>query len=908
VKTILTFLIGAFLKFALWFRYRVTVKGLDKLNKKNLAKPGGVLILPNHPTVFVDPTLITMAIWKKFPIRPMIVEYMYYKPFLNKIMRLLDGLPIPNFATSSNSLKRKKSEKVIQEMVEGLGKGENFLIYPAGKLKSSALEVIGGSSAVHRILNDAPEANVVLVRIKGLWGSSFSKAFLGKTPPMVPVIIEGIKSVLKNLLFFTPRREVIIEFEPAPADFPYKASRLELNRYLERWYNRPDGLSPQEGDQPGDSLLLVPHSMWSSDISSLKPLAISSVNGDIDTNNIPDDVKNKVIHKVAEMSDCDPTTIKPSMALSTDLGMDSLDIAELVVFLQDQFDLKGVPVSELTTVGKLMALASKQVTWKEEEDEEVANLKKWNRPIKKEPITYPPGNTIIEAFLNNSQRMGKAIACADMRSGILTYSELKLRAILLAEHIRKLPGEYIGILLPASVAAYATILAVQLAGKIPVLINWTVGPRHLETVVKLSNLKIVLTSWSFLDRLESVDLNGIEDYLVMLEDVRREFSLVDKIKALLRSKRSPQAILKTFGVEKMSKDHPAVILFTSGTESMPKGVPLSHHNILCNQRAAMKNIVVFTDDVFLGILPPFHSFGFNVSGFLCLLVGVRIAYSPDPTDGKRLAQACENWGITILCGAPSFLKGLLKVATPEQIQHLRFCVTGAEKAPPELFQLLAKMGKDGCLLEGYGITECAPVLTMNRLGEPPRGVGEPLPNVELLIVHLDTYEPLPQGKQGLILARGENIFKGYLNPGLSSPFVTVNGKEWYKTGDLGYLDEEGFLIISGRMKRFVKVGPEMVSLPSIEDALLQAAEKRGWKTDHEGPCLAICAKEQPGEKPKIFLFACFSTTVDEVNKTLKESGFSNLVKVSIIKELSEIPLMGSGKINYRVLEERYVNI
>jgi long-chain-fatty-acid--[acyl-carrier-protein] ligase len=245
---------------------------------------------------------------------------------------------------------------------------------------------------------------------------------------------------------------------------------------------------------------------------------------------------------------------------------------------------------------------------------------------------------------------------------------------------------------------------------------------------------------------------------------------------------------------------------------------------------------------------------------------------------------------------------MLKAATPEQLATMRLCVTGAEKAPPELFEMLRAFGKPDCLLEAYGITECSPGLTVNPIAGESKGVGLPLPGIELLIVHPETEVVLTTGQRGLILAKGPNIFKGYLNPGLSSPFTTLNGERWYKTGDLGFLDEEGNLTISGRMKRFIKMGGEMVSLASIEDALLQMAPKKNWPTNIEGPALAICAKETAGEKTKIFLFSRFELSVDDVNNSLREAGFSNLVKVSAVTVLQEIPIMGTGKINYRQLE------
>lgn len=896
----ISFILLSFIRFALWFRYRVKIKGLENLNSETLNKPGGILFLPNHPTVFVDPTLVTLAVFNKYPIRPLIVEYMYYLPIVNWFMKRMNALPIPNFGTSSNSLKKKKADKVVETVIHELKKGDNFLIYPAGKVKHQAREQISGS-AVHRIVQSVPEANIVLVRTVGLWGSSFSRALTGSTPSMFKQIFNGMKKVFKNLLLFTPRREVTIELVPVGPDFPYQASRLEFNRYLEKWYNRPDGLTDTTEEEPGDSLYLVSYSRWREEL----PTVYSQDNkttANIDLEMIPIDIQNKVKNKLFEMTQIPPSQIYPDMNLGTDLGLDSLDNAELLTFLDDQYDVSGVPVNELTTVKKVMALAAKQVTFGEAVEEELSDLSQWNQPRPQAGLTVPDAATIHEAFLRRCDQMGNAAACGDARAGVLTYANAKLRVVLLAEYIRHLPGEYIGILLPSSVAAYLTVLACQLAGKIPLMVNWTVGSKHLESVVALSKVQVVLSSWAFLDRLDNVDLKGIEDLIVTLEDARSQFTLKDKVKAFFRSKKKTDALLSAFNVQNMKKEAPAVLLFTSGTESMPKGVPLSHENILSNQRAAIHGVPLVKDDVLLGILPPFHAFGFTVSGLLPLLIGLRVAYYADPTNGKGVAKAIERWSGSVICGAPNFLRGMFKNAQPGQLKTLTLCVTGAEKAPPDLFQMVYDL-KHCALIEGYGITECSPVLTINREGNPKQGVGEPLPGVDICIIDLESHQPIAQGQQGLIVAKGPNIFAGYLNKGLSSPFVSVNGEHWYSTGDLGYIDSQGNLILSGRLKRFVKVGGEMISLAAIEEALHhQLVPNVQMETDEEGPILAICAKEEAGEKPKIFLFTRFRTSIEEANKSLREAGFSNLVKIFKVQQLAEIPVMGTGKINYRALE------
>lgn len=876
-----------FVRFLFRFRYRVTIKGAECLDPSILNKSGGVLFLPNHPTVLVDPTLVAMAIWEKYPVRPMVVEYMYYTPIIHSVMKLMNALPVPDFVASNNTLKRKKADEVIDVVMEDLKKGENFLIYPAGKTKHQGKEIIS-ASGVHKIIQGTPEANIVLVRTTGLWGSRFSRALDGKTPDLFQSFFWGLKVVLKNFIFFTPKRDVLIEFQKAPADFPYHASRLEMNRYLEDWYNQKEG---------GEEIKLVSYSMWKEEFPVVNPP--HKEQEAIDLSLISEEIKQKIRAHLAEITGKKQEEITPELLLADDLGLDSLDIAEVIIYLDDEFEVKGIPVSEMTTVAKTMGLAAKQVVFNPVEETDQPHFKNWFDAREKKQATVAEGDTMIASFLNQCQKLGKKAACADASAGVLTYAECKIRILLLADYIRTLPGEYVGILLPSSVAAYLTALACQLAGKIPIMVNWTVGARHLESVIEISKVQHILSSWVFLDRLENVDLLPLEGKIVMLEDVKREFSLTKKLKALYRSKLSTSSLLRLFGIEKKTKEDTAVVLFTSGTESMPKGVPLSHHNVLSNQRGVIASVNILEDDVLLGILPPFHSFGFTVTGFLPLMAGIRAIYFPNPTDGKAIAGLLGRWKPSLIGGTPAFLRGIFKNASQEQLKTLRFCFTGAEKAPDDLFRFVGEAA-GCCLLEGYGITECSPVVTANVTGDPKNGVGAPIEGVELLIVSLEDYQPLKQGEQGMVLVKGPNIFKGYLNPGLTSPFVQIDNQTWYITGDLGFINSAGALILAGRLKRFIKMGGEMLSLAAIEHVLLESflSEKK------EGVPLVVCAKEEAGEKTKLCVFSTFPIKQESINEKLREAGFSNLVKVAKVQLIEEIPLMGSGKVNYRVLESQ----
>nr|MCH9703245.1 AMP-binding protein [Chlamydiota bacterium] len=379
-------------------------------------------------------------------------------------------------------------------------------------------------------------------------------------------------------------------------------------------------------------------------------------------------------------------------------------------------------------------------------------------------------------------------------------------------------------------------------------------------------------------------------------------TLKQRLRALSLSRKSPEAILRAFNYSG-KKDDPCVILFTSGTESFPKGVPLSNGNVMDNQRAASQRISLKASDVIVGVLPPFHSFGFSVTGMLPLLGGFRVAYSPNPTNGRQIAYTTEHWRGTLFCSAPTFLKTLLRVSNKAQMRTMRLIITGAERLPDELIEQMHKLNPKTSLIEGYGITECAPILTLNEPGKPCVGVGKAIPNVDIRILHPESMSVVSLGETGLIVARGPNVFDGYLSDE-RSPFVEFEGKRWYDTGDLGHLDGEGNLTIDGRLKRFVKIGGEMISLSMIEEILAGEAEKRGWKVAKDAPSFATIATETGESKSAIHLFTVCELSTDEVNSALKEAGVSNLIKVQSVNHLYTMPLLGSGKVDFRTLKSK----
>ncbi len=874
-------------------RYRVEVKGLEHLTPERLNRKDGILFMPNHPA-HMDPLLVFLYLWPKYRMRPLIVEYIFRSPLLQAINKVVRGLSIPNFESGSNEIKARKAQTALKEISIGIKNKDNFVVYPGGRLKGSGKEVLGGASGTHDLLTECPDANVVLIRTTGLWGSSFSKAILGRSPDLSQMIVHGVKVILKNFIFFAPRRRVLIEIEPNPKDLPRNGSRTVLNRYLENWYNRyPDEQGHIHEVEP---LVLVSYSAFKREV--FEPLAPKKRNSQNNSLKISEKTKTKVYRAIQKILDHPDLEIKPEQNLAFDLGMDSLNVAELVAFLAKNFDVNEIYPEDLETVASVLEIAESGRT--NGEKRRIPVTFTWPEEKSRLSLTPPIGNTVPEAFFRVCKRMGSAPACGDDVSGVLSYKRLQTAVLVLAQHFRKWEESHVSVMLPASVGAYIVILALQTAGKVPVMLNWTLGPRYLEEMMKISESKRIVSSWKFLDRLSNVQFGNCIDRFVLLEDVRSSLSLKMKLKGLWLSNCSVETILHEFGLDHANENDPAVILFTSGTEAVPKGVPLSHKNILSNQRSSLQCIQLDADDTLYGVLPPFHSFGFSVVGLLPILSGLKVAFYPDPTDSFGLAEGIHRWKITLFCSAPSFLKGLFRTAKPEQLQTVRYFVSGAEKMPEEFHGRIKQLAPQSKLIEGYGITECSPVLTITRFNMPPVGVGQPLPDLEVITIHPETHALLPKGQEGEICVRGPNVFSGYLgNP--RTPFIEIEGKQWYRTGDIGHLDADNNLILSGRLKRFVKVGGEMISLGAVEEILIKNLTAQGRITS-DVTSLAICAEEKEEGKSLLIVFCVAEVDKDELNQILQQEGFSNLVKISQVKVIPEIPLMGAGKTDYRTLQ------
>ena len=295
-------------------------------------------------------------------------------------------------------------------------------------------------------------------------------------------------------------------------------------------------------------------------------------------------------------------------------------------------------------------------------------------------------------------------------------------------------------------------------------------------------------------------------------------------------------------------------------------------------------------------MPPFHSFGLTGNLLAAVILGIRVVHYPDPTNAAGLVHIAGRYRPTLLVSTPTFLSYMFGLATADDLRTLRAIVTGAEKCPDAIFDRAAQLAPATEIIEGYGITECSPIVAGECFGtREARQRRPPVDGVETLVVDPETQQPLGVGTTGMLLVRGPSVFRGYLDYKGPDPFVEVQGHRWYLTGDLVRQDDEGYIFFQGRLKRFLKAGGEMISLPALEEPL-----ERRFPPTEKGPQVAVEGIETPGGR-SIVLFTTQSISVREANAILAEAGFRGVMRIDDVVRLEAVPVLGTGKTDYKVL-------
>jgi acyl-[acyl-carrier-protein]-phospholipid O-acyltransferase/long-chain-fatty-acid--[acyl-carrier-protein] ligase len=448
------------------------------------------------------------------------------------------------------------------------------------------------------------------------------------------------------------------------------------------------------------------------------------------------------------------------------------------------------------------------------------------------------------------------------------------------------PG-FLGIMLPNSAGSVLAVIASLLSGRIPVLINYSTGAAaNCDFAQEKCGFKTIVTSKVLCAKIGCRPVDG----MVFLEDLMQSISPIDRIRAALRAKLPTSILLRS--LPRAAEDDTMVILFTSGSEKKPKAVPLTHRNIGANYESLLKAYAFNADDIFLANLPFFHSFGQTANLWAPLAAGATIVTYANPLEHKIICNIIREEKISIIAGTPTFLSGYLRNSAPGDFDSLRIIITGADKCPDSLRSgFLVKHQK--VLFEAYGATETSPAISGNTPeNSRPGSVGRPFEGVQVRVENNTTGRPCAAGEIGKIFVKGENVMRGYFRDDAQTAASFENG--WYDTGDMGYIDPDGYLWHVGRLKRFLKIGGEMISLIRVEDVL-----ERLLPPDTE-----CCVVEVPDADRGARIVAAVTRTLDE-KLVLKEMA-DQLPKIALPSRfvvLPELAKTGNGKTDFRRITE-----
>ncbi len=500
---------------------------------------------------------------------------------------------------------------------------------------------------------------------------------------------------------------------------------------------------------------------------------------------------------------------------------------------------------------------------------------------------------------------------------MLRFDRVFAAALALAQVVkRETKKSRVGIILPPGLGGLICNVAVIMAGKIPVNLNFTAGRASIDSAIRQGDIDRFLTADIFVRKMQSFPWPPMKQ-LVLIERLlpKMKFAIA---KWLVISKVLPAAALAALlGIEKTGGHREAVLIFTSGSSGEPKGVVLSHRNLIANLMQFGSRLSLKNTDSILGCLPLFHSFGCTVTLWYPLIYGLHLVTYPSPLEVKKLAELIERFRITVMIATPTFLRGYLRGVNREALTSIKLCVTGAEKLPRTVSDAFeARFGKH--VLEGYGLTETSPVSNLNLPDPEPLGdegsghtwlpshrqgsVGHLVPGMALRITNPDSGKPVPIHQSGMIWLKGANIFEGYLNDPKRTADVLHDG--WFRTGDIGRVDRDGFLYIEGRLSRFSKIAGEMVPHETVEEALVKV-----WGLENEAVRrIAVVGVPDIDKGETLILLTSIPggpehQDILDLRYRLLDKGMPSLWIPKKMIRVSDIPILASGKLDVQSCEK-----
>ncbi len=545
-------------------------------------------------------------------------------------------------------------------------------------------------------------------------------------------------------------------------------------------------------------------------------------------------------------------------------------------------------------------------------------------------ITMLPSHwvSLPQAFLHQARKQPHALAVCDSLGTKLTYHQLLLKSIALANLLSKSlnSSRCVGIMLPPSAGAVIANLAVCFLGKVAVNLNFTAGQKAFDLYLEKCEIKHIITARPFLKR---VPLESKSSY-IFIESAQHDADLVTKLKSWTESDLMPESILgeflhgisanhridvQGFGLPKAAAagnstklNDPVTIIFTAGSTSDPKGVVLSHRNILSNINAIKMQGQIKDGEIVLGVIPFFHSFGLTMTLWAPLCLGETVVYHYDPFDARRIGDLCDANKASCLICTPTMLGLYTRRCRPEQFKTMRVCVVGGEKLKENQGREIQKT--IGIFpLQGYGLAETSPVVACNvpnhvtlpdgrvvdgnRIGT----VGLPIPGTVIRITNLETGEEVPKGGSGLINVKGPQVMLGYLRQPEATARAIKDG--WFNTGDIGFLDEDGFLTVTGRISQFSKIAGEMVSHMAVEEELFKVSGAGAGELS-----VASVPDDRRGER-LVVVYSRMDKEPLQVVDELKKGALPNLwvPSASDFLKVDVLPVMPNGKLNLRQIKQ-----
>jgi len=497
--------------------------------------------------------------------------------------------------------------------------------------------------------------------------------------------------------------------------------------------------------------------------------------------------------------------------------------------------------------------------------------------------------TVFDALIAARDTYGDKEILEDQDRKPLTYTGLIRAAFVLGRKIAAMtePGERVGILLPSSMGVVVTYYGLHAHGRVPVMLNFTSGERNVKAAVQAAGVGKVLTAKRFIQQAKLEELIGhIESVaeVVWLDDVRKSIGLPDKLYGLMAG-----LMPKRFRV-KTEPSSPGVVLFTSGSFGAPKGVVLSQWNLVANCRQVAQHIELKPEWVMFNPLPTFHCFGLTGGVLLPLLQGMKAFQYPSPLHARQIVELLPQVKASILFATDTFLNQYARVAGPDDFATLEFVVAGAERVRDETHHLFNTRFRGLKLLEGYGATEAAPVVAVNHPDRNrPGTVGQMLPGMEW---RLETVPGIDEG--GRLYLRGPNVMEGYLSPDDPMEIEPLEGG-WHDTGDIVSIDDEGYVCILGRVKRFAKIGGEMVSLTAVE-GLASAV----WPEARHA--VVSVPDSRKGEK-LVLVTDRKDADVSRLAEWARSHGAPELAVPKKIMRVGEVPVLGTGKTDYVAIQQ-----